>query len=92
MKLLEYVFICPNCEKEFYTYAESIKLQQYISREYSVDDIFNNMPTQYRRIFATGFCDKCQNNLQQIENRQYCSEVNTNDNYLYNHIKSLYSQ
>ena len=93
MELLKHSFICPNCNREYYTYITRNKYQEFIMRNKSPKEIFQNYDISYSTIFTIGYCNECQETvLDIIPKKTYCMEVIANekdDAYLYNTIYEL---
>lgn len=86
MDLLKYNFICPICEKEYYTYIERKNYQELAMRTKSAREIFEQYDYPYSQLFILGQCSNC------LNLKQYCAEVDcseSTDNSLYNSIQEL---
>lgn len=93
-ELKVYDFVCPFCNKEYYTYIEATKLKDVYSREMLIEDIFPNYPTEYRKIFVSRVCNNCQReeNDELDITRLYTIPYNSSPNedaQLYSRINTL---
>ena len=85
MRLMKYSFICPICDKSYYTYIEQKNLQEMINDKDSIEQIFSSYPDYYQKMIQTSICSACQH-----INKTIClSEQDSRDEILYTNIQTL---
>ena len=86
MRLMKYSFICPICDKSYYTYVEQKHFQEMFDHNISIEDNFIGYPDYYLKMIKTSICPKC----QQIDDKTIClDETDSRDDILYNYIQEL---
>lgn len=90
MDLLEYTFVCPNCNKEVSTYIERSYYQQLLEHTISKNELFNNFNNSYKGLFTIGYCNKCLYDEFNIKYEKYTAESKDLDNSIYESIHELY--
>ncbi len=91
MELLEYAFVCPNCNKEYYTYIERSYYQKLLEQNIDKNIIFEKFPDSYKGLFTIGYCNKCLTKEFNIRYKNYTAEYNTS-NIIYDEIYDLYNE
>ena len=60
MRLMKYSFICPICDKAYYTYVEQKHYQNMFNNQIPVEENFKGYPDYYQIIIKTAICQTCQ--------------------------------
>lgn len=85
MRLMKYSFICPICDRSYYTYVEQKRYQE-IFNNLPVEENFKGYPDYYQKMMSTYICPDCQH----IKNKDIClHESDSRDEILYNYIQEL---
>lgn len=85
MRLMKYSFICPICDKSYYTYVEQKHLQEMFDMSLSIEDNFKGYPDYYQKMIQTSICPTC----QKINKNICLLEDDNRDEILYNNIQNL---
>lgn len=85
MRLMKYSFICPICDKSYYTYVEQRHYQEMFNNNLSIEDNFKGYPEYYQKMIQTSICPVCQHK----ENKICLTEDNNDDTMIYDYIQEL---
>lgn len=86
MRLMKYSFVCPICDRSYYTYIEQKKYQEIYNDKLPIEDIFKDYPDYYQKMIKTSICQSCQHNTDRL----VCiNETDSRDEIMYNNIVDL---
>ena len=74
MRLMKFNFICPVCDKLYFTYVEQKHYQDMINGV-PVEENFKGYPEYYQRLIRTSICQECQD----VHQDSVCSEDSSKD-------------